>query len=86
VSRCICGFVLSGPDEPCPRCALLREEAAEALDSQRVAESVQEWLKGQGETTKPHPLEAELEKIQQVLDALDECPPCGGLISCCGEA
>jgi hypothetical protein len=73
----ICGFVLGEPGEPCPRCALLSEEAVEALDSLRVVESVQEWLKGQGEPPKPHPLEVELEKIQNVLDAPDGCPPVG---------
>jgi hypothetical protein len=71
----ICGFELSGPGEPCPRCAIINEEVAAALDTQRVAESVEEWLRGQGEPSKPHPLEVELEKIQKVLDALEECPP-----------
>jgi hypothetical protein len=41
---------------------LIYEDVAVALDGQRVAESVQEWLKGQGKPPKPHPLEAELEK------------------------
>jgi hypothetical protein len=45
------------------------------LDSLRVAESVQEWLKKQSEPPKPHPLETELEKIQKVLAAVEECPP-----------
>jgi hypothetical protein len=71
----ICGSVLSKPGEPCPRCALINEDVAAALDGRRVAESVQEWLKGQGKPPTPHPLEAELERIQKVLDALGECPP-----------
>ena len=49
----ICGFVLEKPGDPCPRCALLNEEVGETLDSQRVAESVEDWLKGQ---KQPHPL------------------------------
>ena len=57
---------------PCPRCALVNEKLAAALDSRRVAESVEEWLK---DKRSPHPLEVELAKIQKVLDALEECPP-----------
>lgn len=73
----LCGFVLSKPGEPCPRCALLDEDIAAAIDGKRAAESVEEWLKEQGEPTRPHPLETELAKIQQVLDALEESPPVG---------
>ena len=68
----ICGFVLSKPGKPCPRCALHNEDAASALDGKRVAESVEHWLK---ERRPPHPLEAELEKLQATLDALEKCPP-----------
>ncbi len=68
----ICGFVLSGPNEPCPRCALLNEDAVAAIDGQRVAKSVEDWLK---QKQPPHPLEAELAKLQATLDALDACPP-----------
>ena len=71
----ICGFVLGGPCELCPRCALINEDVAVALDGRRVAESVQEWFREKGEPPNPHPLEAELEKIQTVFDALEECPP-----------
>ena len=70
-----CGFVVGGPGEPCPRCALINEDVAVAFDGQRVAESVEEWLKDRGEPPKPHPLELELEKIQNVSDAQEECPP-----------
>jgi hypothetical protein len=51
---------------------LLDEDVVAALDSRRVAESVEDWLK---EKQPPHPLEAELEKIQKVLDALEACHP-----------
>jgi hypothetical protein len=71
----ICGFVLSGPGEPCPRCALINEDVAAAIDAKRVANSAAEWLKEQREPTPPHPLEVELDKIQNVLDALEKCPP-----------
>ena len=71
----ICGFVLSEPGEPCPRCALANEDAAAAIDARRVADSAEEWLRDQREPPAPHPLEAELEKIWKVLDALEECPP-----------
>jgi hypothetical protein len=47
-------------------------EHSSAIDSKRVAQSVEEWLK---EKRQPHPLEAELTRIQKVLDALEECPP-----------
>ena len=68
----ICGFVLSKPGEPCPRCALIDEDVAAAIDVKRVAESVEDWLK---DKQPPHPLEAELTRIQKGLDALEECPP-----------
>ena len=68
----ICGFVLSKPGEPCARCALVNEDVAATLDNRRVAESVEDWLKIQ---KQPHPLEAELEKIEAALDALEACPP-----------
>jgi hypothetical protein len=71
----ICGFVLSGPGEPCPHCALTNEAVAAAIDAKRVANSAAERLKGQREPVAPHPLEAELHKIQNALDALEECPP-----------
>jgi hypothetical protein len=54
---------------------LINEDVGAALDGRRVAESVDEWLKGQNEPPQPHPLEAELAKIQKVLDALEERPP-----------
>jgi rubrerythrin len=41
----ICGFVPSGPGEPCPRCALINEDVAAAIDAKRVADSAAEWLK-----------------------------------------
>ena len=71
----ICGFVLSEPGDPCPRCALLDEDVAGALDGKRVADSAAEWLKRQRQPPTPHPLEVESTKIQKVLDALEECPP-----------
>jgi hypothetical protein len=71
----ICGFVLSGPGEPFPRCALINEDLAAAIDAKRVANSAAERLKGQREPIAPHSLEAELDKIQNALDALEECPP-----------
>jgi hypothetical protein len=71
----ICGFVLTGPGEPCPRCALINEDVAAAIDAKRVADSAAEWLKGQREPAPPHPVEAELDRIQNLLDVLDECPP-----------
>jgi hypothetical protein len=37
----------------------------------RSADSVAEWLHDQ----RQHPLEVELAKIQQALDALEACPP-----------
>ena len=46
-----------------------------AFDGSRTAEEVEKWLRGQGEPSKPHPLETELKKIQKALDALEECPP-----------
>ena len=64
----ICGFELSVPGEPCPRCAIINEDVAAAIDAKRVADSAAEWLKEQQE---PHPLEATPYKIQAVLDALD---------------
>jgi hypothetical protein len=33
----ICDFLLSGPGKPCPRCALINEDVAAALDAWRVA-------------------------------------------------
>ena len=71
----ICGFVLSKPGDPCPRCALLDEDAAAALDGKRVADSAAQWLKEQAQPPESHPLELELAKIQKALDALAECPP-----------
>jgi hypothetical protein len=71
----VCGFVLSEPGEPCPRCALINEEVAAAIDGKRVAESVEAWLKDRAKPPTPHPIEEELAKIQQVLGALAECPP-----------
>ena len=70
----ICGFVLSKPGGPCPRCALINEDVAAAMDGKSVAESVEDWLKSQKKPTL-HPLEVELAKIQKALDALEECPP-----------
>lgn len=32
-------------------------------------------IEGERQPSAPYPLEAELGKIQKVLDALDECPP-----------
>ena len=71
----ICGFVLEAPGEPCPRCALLDEDVAGALDGQRVAESVEKWLSEKHEPRTIHPMEAELARIQAALDALEACPP-----------
>jgi hypothetical protein len=71
----ICGSVLNGPGESCSRCALFNESVAAALDNRRLAESVEEWLKGQSGAPAPHPLEAEPDKIQKALDALKESPP-----------
>ncbi len=51
------------------------DEDAAAIDAKRVADSAAEWLKGQREPTAPHPLGVELDKIQDVLDALEACPP-----------
>jgi hypothetical protein len=68
----ICGFPLSEPSEPCPRCALLDEDVAAAIDSRRTVADVEKWLKGQA---KPHPLEAEIGKLQATLDALEVCLP-----------
>ena len=71
----VCGFTLSKPGEPCPRCALHDEDAASALDGKRVAESVEEWLTSQRQPPTPHPLEVEIDKLQKTLDTLEACPP-----------
>jgi hypothetical protein len=67
----ICGFVLRKPGEPCPRYALINEDVAAVLDSQRVAESVEERLKDQGG------------KSLRVLQVNGN--PCSGPKSCLGE-
>jgi hypothetical protein len=41
----ICGFMLSEPGEPCPRCAMINEDVAAAIDARRVADSAADWLK-----------------------------------------
>ena len=71
----VCGFVLEAPGDPCPRCALLDEDVAGALDGKRVAESVEKWLGDKTEPLRIHPMETELAKIQAALDALEGCPP-----------
>jgi hypothetical protein len=71
----VCGFVLTGPDEPCPRCALFDEDVAAAIDKKRTVADVEEWLKGQKQEKPLHPLQAELERLQTTLDALEACPP-----------
>jgi hypothetical protein len=71
----VCGFVLSAPGEHCSRCALTDEGVAAAIDARRTADKVEEWFRERQEGQAPHPLEAELEKLQTALDALDECPP-----------
>ena len=71
----ICGFVLEAPGDPCPRCALLDESVAGALDGKRVADSAAQWVKEQTQPPKPHPLETELTRLQAALDALEACPP-----------
>ena len=48
----ICAFELSAPGEPCPRCAIITEDVAAAIDAKRVADSAAEWFKGQHQ---PHP-------------------------------
>ena len=70
----ISGFVLEAPGDPCPRCALLDEDVAGALDGKRVAESVEKWLGDKNSPRTIHPLEAELARIQAALDALKACP------------
>ena len=71
----VCGFVLEAPGDPCPRCALLDADAASAIDGKRTAADVEHWLKGQRPEPKPHPLQAELERLGATLEALEASPP-----------
>lgn len=71
----ICGFVLEAAGEPCPRCALIDEDVASAIDCKRTAADVERWLKGQRPAPKPHPLEAELYRLTAKLEALQASPP-----------
>ncbi len=48
----ICGFALSEPGEPCPRCALLNEDVAAAIDGRRVVQPVEEWLRPSDRDTR----------------------------------
>jgi len=70
----ICGFALNEPGEPCPHCTLIDEDVAAAIEGKRAVAEVERWLK-QEQQPSPHPLEAELEKLQRTLEALEACPP-----------
>jgi len=64
-----------GTSEPCSRSGLINESVATAIDAKRAADTAAVWLKSLRRPPEPHPLEAELEKIQKVLDAVEECLP-----------
>lgn len=78
-SRCtwagMCGFVLEAPGEPCPRCALIDEDVASAIDGKRTAADVERWLKEQRPAPAPHLLQAELARLGATPEALGASPP-----------
>ncbi len=71
----VCGFELGEAGEECPRCALVDEDVAAAIDGKRVAEGVEEWLSERQGEGPPHPLEVEMERLRGALGALEACPP-----------
>jgi predicted esterase len=71
VHRCgICGFELSVPGEPCPRCAIINEDVAASIATKRVEDSAAEWFRQQSILCETVPLMLQL----PVFWAARHCP------------